>query len=95
MLLQHINESCKEMPLTIRYCPISIGKLRLWSQMQQSLKLLQQFGTNSTFSHCLLTVCVCVCLCVCVFVCLCVCVFVCLCVCVFVLCKCLVFEINI
>ncbi|KAK2191460.1 hypothetical protein NP493_53g18005 [Ridgeia piscesae] len=42
--IMHINESCKEMPLTIRYYPISIGKLRLWSQMQQSLKLLQQFG---------------------------------------------------
>lgn len=42
--LMHINDSCKEMPLTIRYYPISIGKLRLWSQMQQSLKLLQTFG---------------------------------------------------
>ena len=32
------------MPLTITYSPISVGKLRMWVNMQESMKMLHQLG---------------------------------------------------
>ncbi|CAG5130853.1 unnamed protein product, partial [Candidula unifasciata] len=39
-----LNESATVMPLTITYSPISFGKLRLWINIQQSLKMLTELG---------------------------------------------------
>lgn len=42
--LMPLNETCKEMPLAIIYTPISYGKLRLWANMKESLKMLTKLG---------------------------------------------------
>ncbi|OWF50337.1 cleft lip and palate transmembrane protein 1-like protein [Mizuhopecten yessoensis] len=39
-----INRSSITMPLSITYSPISIGKLRFWSNMMESMKMLHGFG---------------------------------------------------
>ncbi|ELU06262.1 hypothetical protein CAPTEDRAFT_115990, partial [Capitella teleta] len=42
--LMVVNETCKEMPLTVVYRPISVGKLRMWVNMEQSMKMLHGLG---------------------------------------------------
>ncbi|XP_061197594.1 lipid scramblase CLPTM1L-like [Saccostrea echinata] len=39
-----INKTSKEMPLTITYSPISVGKLRFWNNMLHSIETLHKFG---------------------------------------------------
>lgn len=39
-----INKSCHQMPLSITYSPISVGKLRFWTHMLQSIETLHKFG---------------------------------------------------
>ncbi|XP_012944490.1 cleft lip and palate transmembrane protein 1-like protein [Aplysia californica] len=39
-----INESSSEMPLTITYAPISLGKMRMWISIKQSFKMLLDLG---------------------------------------------------
>nr|XP_022340363.1 cleft lip and palate transmembrane protein 1-like protein [Crassostrea virginica]XP_022340364.1 cleft lip and palate transmembrane protein 1-like protein [Crassostrea virginica] len=39
-----INKSCDQMPLSIIYSPISVGKLRFWTHMLHSIETLHQFG---------------------------------------------------
>lgn len=41
-----MNKTCKEMPLTIVYTPISYGKLRLWANMKESLNMLTKLGRS-------------------------------------------------
>ncbi|KAM6899943.1 lipid scramblase CLPTM1L [Xenentodon cancila] len=42
--LQEINSTSMELPLTISYDPISLGRLRFWIHMQDAVYSLQQFG---------------------------------------------------
>ncbi|XP_051519075.1 lipid scramblase CLPTM1L [Myxocyprinus asiaticus] len=42
--LMEINSSTTELPLTISYDSISLGKLRFWIHMQDAVYSLQQFG---------------------------------------------------
>lgn len=42
--LMPLNESCNELPLRIIYEPISMGKLKFWSNMQQSLSFFSKIG---------------------------------------------------
>ncbi|XP_062846865.1 lipid scramblase CLPTM1L [Trichomycterus rosablanca] len=42
--LLEINSSTTEMPLTISYDTIALGKLRFWTHMQDAVFSLQQFG---------------------------------------------------
>ncbi|XP_014681163.1 PREDICTED: cleft lip and palate transmembrane protein 1-like protein [Priapulus caudatus] len=42
--LKEVNSSSKTMPLFISYSPISVGKLRLWSQLQESMRLMHVLG---------------------------------------------------
>lgn len=42
--LMPLNKTVKELPLTIVYSPISFGKLRLWTNMKESLETLQKLG---------------------------------------------------
>uniref|UniRef100_A0A8C9TR11 Lipid scramblase CLPTM1L n=1 Tax=Scleropages formosus TaxID=113540 RepID=A0A8C9TR11_SCLFO len=42
--LMEINSSTTELPLTISYDTISLGKLRFWIHMQDAVYSLQQFG---------------------------------------------------
>lgn len=42
--LMEINSSTTEMPLTISYDTIALGKLRFWIHMQDAVYSLQQFG---------------------------------------------------
>ncbi|KAL8613870.1 hypothetical protein ACOMHN_032860 [Nucella lapillus] len=42
--LQPVNESSLEMPLSITYTPISVGKLRLWTSFLTSFSMLQGLG---------------------------------------------------
>lgn len=44
LLLQEINSSTTELPLTVSYDTISLGKLRFWIHMQDAVYSLQQFG---------------------------------------------------
>lgn len=44
LVLQPINKSCDQMPLSIIYSPISVGKLRFWTHMLHSIETLHQFG---------------------------------------------------
>lgn len=44
--LQEINSSSTELPLTISYDSIALGKLRFWIHMQDAVYSLQQFGKN-------------------------------------------------
>ncbi|XP_060084173.1 lipid scramblase CLPTM1L-like [Ylistrum balloti] len=39
-----INKSSSTMPLSITYSPITIGKLRFWNNIMESMKMLQGFG---------------------------------------------------
>ncbi|XP_069113149.1 lipid scramblase CLPTM1L-like [Argopecten irradians] len=39
-----INKSSSTMPLSITYAPISVGKLRFWNNMMESMKMLHSFG---------------------------------------------------
>lgn len=43
--MQVINRSTTELPLTVSYDKISLGKLRFWIHMQDAVYSLQQFGT--------------------------------------------------
>ncbi len=43
-ILQPVNESSETMPLSITYAPMSVGKLRLWVNFQESIKMLHKFG---------------------------------------------------
>lgn len=43
-VLQEINSSSTELPLTISYDSIALGKLRFWIHMQDAVYSLQQFG---------------------------------------------------
>ncbi len=45
-VLQEINSSSTELPLTISYDSIALGKLRFWIHMQDAVYSLQQFGKN-------------------------------------------------
>lgn len=45
--LQEINSSTTEMPLTISYETIALGKLRFWTHMQDAVLSLQQFGKQN------------------------------------------------
>ncbi|GAB1601993.1 cleft lip and palate transmembrane protein 1-like protein [Argonauta hians] len=42
--LQIINSSTRVMSLSINYAPISLGKLRLWSSMMESMKSMKALG---------------------------------------------------
>nr|XP_057902919.1 lipid scramblase CLPTM1L [Doryrhamphus excisus] len=42
--LLEINKTTMELPLTITYDPISLGRLRFWIHMQDAVYSLQQFG---------------------------------------------------
>ncbi|XP_074644746.1 lipid scramblase CLPTM1L-like [Tubulanus polymorphus] len=42
--LQALNKTCYEMPLTIHYTPTSVGRLQLWSSLEESMKMLYSFG---------------------------------------------------
>ncbi|CAD5110959.1 DgyrCDS313 [Dimorphilus gyrociliatus] len=42
--LMPLNQSAKTMPLTIHYSPISLGKMRLFVTMQQSIEQLHTWG---------------------------------------------------
>lgn len=42
---QPVNQSSEVMPLTISYSPISVGKLRLWTNFQESINMLHKLGT--------------------------------------------------
>ncbi|XP_067929724.1 lipid scramblase CLPTM1L-like [Watersipora subatra] len=42
--LQKLEESKPEMPLTIVYQPMSIGKLRLWTNLEASFKMMKGYG---------------------------------------------------
>lgn len=42
--LQVINRSTTELPLTVSYDKISLGRLRFWIHMQDAVYSLQQFG---------------------------------------------------
>ncbi|XP_041454540.1 cleft lip and palate transmembrane protein 1-like protein [Lytechinus variegatus] len=42
--LQPINSTCKEMPLTIEYSPISIGQLRLFGSLEEGMSTMYQLG---------------------------------------------------
>lgn len=42
--IQVINRSTTELPLTVSYDKISLGKLRFWIHMQDAVYSLQQFG---------------------------------------------------
>ncbi|KAK9526766.1 hypothetical protein VZT92_015449 [Zoarces viviparus] len=42
--LEEINSTSKELPLTISYDSISLGRLRFWIHMQDAVFSLQQFG---------------------------------------------------
>uniref|UniRef100_A0A671KC61 Lipid scramblase CLPTM1L n=1 Tax=Sinocyclocheilus anshuiensis TaxID=1608454 RepID=A0A671KC61_9TELE len=44
--LMEINSSSTELPLTISYDSIALGKLRFWIHMQDAVYSLQQFGFN-------------------------------------------------
>uniref|UniRef100_A0A673LLZ1 Lipid scramblase CLPTM1L n=1 Tax=Sinocyclocheilus rhinocerous TaxID=307959 RepID=A0A673LLZ1_9TELE len=44
--LMEINRSSTELPLTISYDSIALGKLRFWIHMQDAVYSLQQFGKN-------------------------------------------------
>ena len=48
-LLQEINSSTTELPLTISYDTIALGKLRFWIHMQDAVYSLQQFGELNVF----------------------------------------------
>ncbi|XP_041375751.1 cleft lip and palate transmembrane protein 1-like protein [Gigantopelta aegis] len=39
-----INTSAEQLPLTITYSPISVGKLRMWTNFLESFKMLQNLG---------------------------------------------------
>ncbi|XP_013394495.1 cleft lip and palate transmembrane protein 1-like protein [Lingula anatina] len=39
-----VNASSKEMPLTINYFPISVGKLRMWLHLEESMNSLHALG---------------------------------------------------
>lgn len=41
---QVINRSTTELPLTVSYDKISLGRLRFWIHMQDAVYSLQQFG---------------------------------------------------
>lgn len=41
---QAINRSTAELPLTVSYDKISLGRLRFWIHMQDAVHALQQFG---------------------------------------------------
>ena len=41
---QPINISSEKMPLEIEYSPISLGKLRIWTSLYQSLKMMKSLG---------------------------------------------------
>lgn len=41
---QVINRSSTELPLTVSYDRISLGRLRFWIHMQDAVYSLQQFG---------------------------------------------------
>lgn len=45
--IQVINRSTTELPLTVSYDKISLGKLRFWIHMQDAVYSLQQFGMFS------------------------------------------------
>lgn len=42
--LQPVNKSSTEMPLKINYSPVSLGRLRVWSSIHQSLKMMKTLG---------------------------------------------------
>jgi hypothetical protein len=42
--LQPINASSTEMPLSVTYTPMSVGKLRMWTSFLESFKMLQRLG---------------------------------------------------
>ncbi|CAH1779814.1 unnamed protein product [Owenia fusiformis] len=42
--LEEVTEDTKQMKLTINYAPISVGKLRMFSTMQESMKSLEGLG---------------------------------------------------
>lgn len=42
--LMFVNKSVEDLPLTITYTPISVGKLRMWTNMLESIKMLQKLG---------------------------------------------------
>ena len=43
-MLQPVNKSSKKLELTVRYYPISIGLLRLMSNMEEAMTMLHGFG---------------------------------------------------
>lgn len=44
---QVINRSSTELPLTVSYDKISLGRLRFWIHMQDAVYSLQQFGEGA------------------------------------------------
>ena len=49
--MQEINGSSVELPLTVAYDTISLGRLRFWIHMQDAVYSLQQFGKTHTHRH--------------------------------------------
>ena len=43
-MIQEVNKSSETMPLTVTYTPISVGKLRMWTNMLESIKMLHGLG---------------------------------------------------
>ena len=43
-VVQLINEETTEMELSINYSPISIGRIRVWTQFSKATDALHQFG---------------------------------------------------
>ncbi|KAK3735199.1 hypothetical protein QZH41_017946 [Actinostola sp. cb2023] len=42
--IQPLNKTSKDMPLVIDYSPISLGKMRIWSSVYQSLAVMKTLG---------------------------------------------------
>ncbi|KAL4235053.1 Cleft lip and palate associated transmembrane protein 1 [Mactra antiquata] len=42
--LLEVNKTVETLPLTITYSPISVGKLRMWTNMLESIKMLHSLG---------------------------------------------------
>ena len=39
-----MNKSSTEMPLKIQYSPVSLGRMRIWTSIHQSLKMMKKLG---------------------------------------------------
>ncbi|XP_032228354.2 cleft lip and palate transmembrane protein 1-like protein [Nematostella vectensis] len=42
--IQPLNKTSRQMPLNLKYSPISLGKLRIWSAVHQSMGMMKNLG---------------------------------------------------